>query len=56
MRRYRTELSANRAAVAALVTACRGARAVTLIYAARDEEHNSAVVLHALLTRRLRRS
>jgi uncharacterized protein YeaO (DUF488 family) len=43
-RRYRAELAANAEAVAHL-RAHLAAGAVTLVYAARDEEHNSARVL-----------
>jgi uncharacterized protein YeaO (DUF488 family) len=51
-RRYRQELAANPAAVQELVDAA-GQGPVTLVYAARDEEHNEAVVLQQLLQERL---
>jgi uncharacterized protein YeaO (DUF488 family) len=52
-RRYAEELDALRtssAAVAALSGAVRCGR-VTLLFGARDEQHNSAVALHHYLTR-----
>jgi len=46
--RYRAELAARRDALQAL--AKRGARRrITLVYGARDEEHNDAVVLREVL-------
>jgi len=53
-RRYAEELdtlSARSPAVAALAGAVRRGR-VTLLFGARDEQHNAAVALHAYLTRR----
>jgi uncharacterized protein YeaO (DUF488 family) len=51
-RRYRDELAANPAALAVLLdVACRGD--VTLVYGARDERHNQAVVLKEVLEERL---
>jgi uncharacterized protein YeaO (DUF488 family) len=53
-RRYAEELDALAArspAVAALTGAVRQGR-VTLLFGARDEQHNAAVALHAYLTRR----
>lgn len=47
-RRYRAELRANDGAVATLRDLARQGP-VTLIYAARDERHNEAVVLRELL-------
>lgn len=47
-RRYRKELEANDAAVAELAPWLRKGR-VTLLYGARDPEHNQAVVLRAWL-------
>ena len=44
-RRYRAELAEGAADVAALRTLVKGSRPVTLIYAARDLEHNHALVL-----------
>lgn len=49
-RRYWKELRGNPEAVAAL-RARMGKRAVTFVYAARDEEHNGAVALRAFLER-----
>lgn len=51
-RRYRQELAANPNAVQELVDAA-GTGPVTLVYAARDEQHNEAVVLQRLLHERL---
>jgi uncharacterized protein YeaO (DUF488 family) len=51
-RRYRRELDANPDAVQALVDAA-GDGPVTLVYAARDEQHNDAVVLMQVLQERL---
>jgi uncharacterized protein YeaO (DUF488 family) len=53
-RRYVAELDTKKAAVAALAGAARRGR-VTLLFGARDERHNTAVVLQAYLTRRLAR-
>jgi uncharacterized protein YeaO (DUF488 family) len=53
--RYAEELdalSAKSPAVAALTGAVRRGR-VTLLFGARDEQHNAAVALHAYLTRRV---
>lgn len=47
-RRYRAELSRDAAPVNELRTAASGAR-LTLVYAARDEAHNEAVILRELL-------
>lgn len=46
--RYRKELNANPDAVARLLDWC-GKGAVTLLFAARDREHNQAVVLREYL-------
>lgn len=43
-RRYRAELSANKAAVSRIQDVVKAGR-VTLLYAAHDEEHNNACVL-----------
>jgi uncharacterized protein YeaO (DUF488 family) len=48
--RYAAELDAKKGAVAALVGAARRGR-VTLLFGARDAEHNNAVALHSYLTR-----
>jgi uncharacterized protein YeaO (DUF488 family) len=50
-KRYRAELAANKDAVAELRRRI-GAGTVTFVYAARDEEHNSALVLKEYLGRR----
>ena len=47
-RRYRAELSRDAAPLNELRKAAHGAR-LTLVYAARDEVHNEAVILHDLL-------
>ena len=49
-KRYKAELKTNKEAVAELKKALR-ADHVTLIYGARDEEHNDAVVLQDYLER-----
>jgi uncharacterized protein YeaO (DUF488 family) len=51
-RRYRQELVANPAALTLLLEAAR-AGPLTLVYGARDERHNEAVVLRELLLERL---
>ena len=51
-RRYQAELRAHRDAWQPLVNAARRGR-VTLIYAARDAQHNGALVLRAFLDRKL---
>jgi uncharacterized protein YeaO (DUF488 family) len=52
-RRYRDELAGSDA-LAALADAAKGHDAVELVYGARDEEHNQAVVLRKLLAQRVR--
>lgn len=52
-RRYRGELEANGEAVAALKSKSAG-KIVTFVYAAKDEEKNSATVLKAFLDRAIR--
>jgi uncharacterized protein YeaO (DUF488 family) len=54
-RRYVAELRAQRAALAALARTSR-TRAVTLLFAAHDTEHNNAVVLKGVIERRQKRS
>lgn len=49
--RYRSELRTNKAAVDELKQQIKG-KTVTLVYGARDEEHNEAVVLQKVLVRR----
>ncbi len=53
-RRYLVELRAHPAAAAPLLEAARRG-ALTLVYAAHDQEHNGAVVLKHYLDSRLRR-
>jgi uncharacterized protein YeaO (DUF488 family) len=51
-KRYRKELAspAQRAGLRSLLTRA-GGRSITLVYGARDEEHNQAVVLRDVLSR-----
>ena len=51
-RRYRAELTANRAAWQPLLNAAEQGD-ITLLYSAHDTEHNNAVVLKAYLEERL---
>ena len=53
-RRYQAEL-ADKAEPMEELQACARKGTLTLVYAARDEAHNEAVVLRDLLVRRLRR-
>jgi uncharacterized protein YeaO (DUF488 family) len=55
VRRYQAELAANPEGVQELVDAA-GSGPVTLLYAARDEQHNEALVLQRLLQDRLART
>ncbi|MFI0844650.1 DUF488 domain-containing protein [Mesorhizobium sp. IMUNJ 23232] len=48
-RRYRDELDGNTEAVEELRQAISGKEKVTLLYAARDDEHNNAVALRDYL-------
>lgn len=52
-KRYRAELSASGAADAVrdLLASAKKAKTVTLLYGAKDREHNEAVVLRALFER-----
>ena len=50
-KRYRGELGLQSSALDALLADCRG-RTLTLIYSARDTEHNQAVVLREVLAGR----
>lgn len=52
-RRYRAELNQQREAWKPIVQAARRGT-VTLLYSARDEEHNNAIVLKKYLERQLR--
>ena len=49
-RRYREELAANPEALRALREALAGRKRVTLLYGAKDAQHNQAVVLRELLS------
>jgi uncharacterized protein YeaO (DUF488 family) len=49
VKRYRAELRANNAGVDELRRAIAKKRKVTLVYAARDQEHNDAVALRQIL-------
>ena len=49
-RKYQAELKKNREAVAALRKLARG-NTLTLVYGAKDTEHNDAVVLKRVLSR-----
>lgn len=53
-KRYLRELSARRSALKPLVAAA-GKGTVTLLFAAKDERHNNAVVLRSYLSRRISR-
>ncbi|MCL1986267.1 MAG: DUF488 domain-containing protein [Betaproteobacteria bacterium] len=48
-RRYRVELAANAQAFDELRAAIKGKDTVTLVYGAKDEQHNQALVLQAIL-------
>ena len=48
-RRYRKELAAKKAVLAAIRSLEKKHGTVTLLFGARDEEHNQAVVLRAVL-------
>jgi uncharacterized protein YeaO (DUF488 family) len=50
--RYRRELDADKAVLAPLVAAGRSGD-VTLVYGAKDEQHNQAVVIKQILSERL---
>lgn len=52
-RRYRMELDGRKAAVEKLLARTHEAGATTLLYAARDTEHNHAMALKAYLEARL---
>jgi uncharacterized protein YeaO (DUF488 family) len=48
--KYKQELRANKAALEELVKVARQHPVITLVYAAKDETHNNAVVLKEVLT------
>lgn len=50
--KYKTELANNKEPVAALKEIIRQNKTVTLLYAAKDEEHNEAAVISNLLSKR----
>ena len=52
LRRYKAELEANPKAWQPILQAARDGR-VTLLFAAKDAEHNNAIVLKAFLDRKL---
>ena len=47
--RYKAELEENHAAVRTLAMALKGKETVTLVYGARDIQHNQAIVLREIL-------
>lgn len=49
-KKYKIELANNEEPVAALKKIARQNKTVTLLYAAKDEEHNEAVVINNLLS------
>jgi len=49
-KKYKIELANNEEPVAALKKIIRQNKTVTLLYAAKDEEHNEAVVINNLLS------
>jgi uncharacterized protein YeaO (DUF488 family) len=49
-KKYKIELANNEEAVAELKKIIRQNKTVTLLYAAKDEEHNEAVVINNLLS------
>ena len=51
-RRYAKELSSNETALRPLIDAARGCT-ITLLYSARDVEHNSAILLKTFLEKKL---
>jgi len=48
-RRYQAELATNGRALDELRTAIKGKNTVTLVYGAKDRQHNQALVLRAIL-------
>ena len=52
--KYLAELEHNRETVDELVQQLKGKKKVTLLFGAKDEEHNQAVVLHDYLASRLK--
>ena len=51
-KRYRAELAKNPQNVASLRELLKGDKPLTLLYAAKDSEHNNAIVLRDFLRRR----
>ena len=49
-RKYKVELSKNMGAIAEFREIVKQSRTVTLLYAAKDEEHNEAIVIKHFLT------
>jgi uncharacterized protein YeaO (DUF488 family) len=52
-KRFRAELNANKEALKPLIENACKAKKLTLVYAARDTEHNNAVVIKAYLEKHL---
>ncbi|MDN5864036.1 MAG: DUF488 family protein [Gammaproteobacteria bacterium] len=52
-KRYRAEIRANKDGMAALREELKGAKRVTIVYGAKDEKHNNAVVMAAHLKQNL---
>ncbi len=52
-KRYLAEIRANKDGLAALRKELKGAKRMTLVYGARDEKHNNAVVMAGYLKNRL---
>jgi uncharacterized protein YeaO (DUF488 family) len=55
-RRYEAELRANGEAVQRLLAICERHPTTTFVYAAHDEQHNSAILLRAFMDRRMRKT
>ncbi|SEA44486.1 Uncharacterized conserved protein YeaO, DUF488 family [Arachidicoccus rhizosphaerae] len=53
--KYKQELRANKVALEELLNVVRQHPVITLVYAAKDEEHNNAVVLKEVLTNLLKK-
>lgn len=52
-KRYRAEIRDNKKGLATLRDELKGAKRLTLVYSAKDEEHNNAVVMADYLERHL---
>jgi len=53
--KYKQEIRANKAALEELLMVVRQHPVITLVYAAKDEQHNNAVVLKEVLLNRLKK-